>query len=59
MLVCHCHSISDKTIRKLYNEGLKSLKEIQLKCKAGTRCKCCVPLIEEIIEEESQNEEKK
>jgi bacterioferritin-associated ferredoxin len=53
MLVCHCHSIPEKTIRKLYNEGYKTLEEIQKKCKAGTRCEGCIELIEEIIEDEA------
>lgn len=48
MIVCHCKGVTDKEIRKY-----SSLKEVKLRCRAGTGCGTCIPYICEIVREEN------
>ncbi len=49
MLVCHCHGISDRAIRKAVRGGASTRREIARSCKAGGLCGGCGPAIDEIL----------
>jgi len=52
MLVCHCHGITDRTIRQQVREGAASPAQVSRRCRAGSRCGGCRPLIRELVREE-------
>lgn len=52
MIVCMCKGISDKTIRKLAQDGASSPSQIRLACAAGTCCGGCRQTIVQILESE-------
>lgn len=52
MIVCHCHAVSDRSIRQRIRDGHDSVEEIGACCGAGTGCGGCVAAIEEIVDEE-------
>lgn len=55
MLVCHCHRISDRTIRALVREGGASCADsVGDACGAGTHCGGCRPMVERIVQDESR-----
>ena len=41
MIVCVCHNVSDKKIRKAVNEGLTTMPELRAELKVGTCCGKC------------------
>jgi bacterioferritin-associated ferredoxin len=50
MLVCHCHAVSDQTIRRCVDAGAQSGNEIREACGAGASCGSCRPVIDQLIE---------
>jgi len=50
MLVCHCHAVNDRTIRRCVNAGARSENEIREACGAGSSCGSCRPAIDRLIE---------
>jgi bacterioferritin-associated ferredoxin len=52
MIVCHCHSVSDRAIRRAAREGAQSAAEVTRHCGAGGTCGGCRPRIESIVEHE-------
>jgi len=52
MLVCHCHGITDRTIRQEVREGAASSAQVSRRCRAGSRCGGCRPRIRELVREE-------
>lgn len=52
MIVCHCHAISDRAIRRAVREGAQSAAEITRHCGAGGSCGGCRPRIESLVEHE-------
>jgi bacterioferritin-associated ferredoxin len=53
MIVCHCHGVTDRTIRRAVREGACSLRQVALASRAGRMCGGCRPLVKKLIEEES------
>jgi len=49
LLVCHCHEVGDKTVRKCIREGARTVAEIGAACGAGTGCGGCRPTIQELV----------
>ena len=49
MLICHCHAVSDGTIRESIRDGARSTDEVGAMCKAGTCCGGCRPAIEGLL----------
>ena len=49
MLVCHCHEVGDKTVRKCIREGARTVAEVGAACGAGTGCGGCRPTIRELV----------
>lgn len=54
MLVCHCHCVTDKTIRDAIRRGACSASAVGDACGAGTGCGGCRELVEGIVESEAQ-----
>ena len=52
LIVCHCHAVSDRTLRRCIREGCASSRDLGECTGAGTGCGGCEPLLEEIVEEE-------
>lgn len=52
MIVCHCHAVSDRTLRCRIREGCATSRDLAECTGAGTGCGGCEALIEEIVEEE-------
>ena len=49
MIVCHCHRVSDRQIRKCAQEGARTVSEVGRACGAGAGCGGCRPEISEIL----------
>ena len=49
-IVCHCHAVSDRTLRSLAAYCGGSLQAVQAQCQAATRCGGCFEAVEEIVE---------
>ena len=49
MLVCHCHAVSERAIRKAVRNGAVTRRAIARTCRAGRSCRGCVPAIEAIL----------
>jgi bacterioferritin-associated ferredoxin len=49
-IVCHCHAVSDRTLRSLAAHCGGSLADVQRECQAATRCGGCFDAVEEIVE---------
>ena len=49
MLVCHCHQVSDRTIRACIREGAETVAQVGDRCGAGTSCGGCRPVVRELI----------
>ncbi|HEY8924559.1 MAG TPA: (2Fe-2S)-binding protein [Polyangia bacterium] len=49
MLVCHCHQVSDRTIRACIRDGAETVAQVGERCRAGTGCGGCRPTVKELI----------
>ena len=49
MLVCHCHQVSDRTIRACIRAGAETVAQVGERCRAGTSCGGCRPTVKELI----------
>jgi bacterioferritin-associated ferredoxin len=54
MLVCHCHRVTDRTIRDLVKSGCRSGAAVGNACGAGTACGGCCELVELIVHSEDR-----
>jgi bacterioferritin-associated ferredoxin len=53
MIVCHCHGVTDRTIRRVVREGACSLRQVALASRAGRMCGGCRPAVKKLIDEET------
>lgn len=51
MYVCICNGVTDKTIKKAFKDGYQTEEEITMKTGAGNCCGSCVDMVNDIIEE--------
>jgi len=51
LIVCSCHAVSDREIRRLVREGATSPRQVARACGAGSSCGGCRPSIREILAE--------
>lgn len=51
MVVCSCHGVSDKEIKRIVSEGAQTVRDVRRSCKAGSDCGICVCQVKELIEE--------
>jgi bacterioferritin-associated ferredoxin len=54
MIVCHCHRVSDRTIRAAIEAGAGTAEAVADVCGAGSCCGGCVPTVTELLEEEGK-----
>jgi bacterioferritin-associated ferredoxin len=53
MLVCHCHCVTDRTIRDVIRSGAGSAAQVGSACGAGTACGGCRSEVQSIVDSES------
>ncbi|MFZ1489327.1 MAG: (2Fe-2S)-binding protein [Ilumatobacteraceae bacterium] len=51
MILCQCHRVSERAIRRAIHGGARSVEEIGAACQAGTSCGSCRPSLEELLAE--------
>jgi len=49
MLVCHCHALTDRDIRRAVRTGAHTLDEVGAHCGAGTGCGGCREAVQDIV----------
>lgn len=49
MIVCHCHSVSCRDIRRAVREGARSRREVARACGASRVCGGCRPAVEAVM----------
>jgi bacterioferritin-associated ferredoxin len=52
MIVCHCHCVTDRSIREAVRAGASTVRAVGAACGAGTGCGGCRELVELIVEKE-------
>lgn len=48
-IICSCFDLTVKDIKDAYNNGAKTLEEIEEVTQAGTLCGACISDLEELI----------
>lgn len=51
MIVCICHNVSDKAIRKAIASGAESLHQVRSQLNLGSCCGKCLPCAKTIVRE--------
>lgn len=51
MLICHCQSVNDQTIRAAVLAGASQPDELARRCGAGGRCGGCLPALVKLLDE--------
>lgn len=51
MYICICHDIKDSQIKTAINQGIDSLESLQDTLLVGTCCGCCVPMVQDLLDE--------
>lgn len=49
MIVCHCHSVTDREIRACIQNGARTCGDVADACGASTGCGGCEPLVADIV----------
>jgi bacterioferritin-associated ferredoxin len=49
VIVCHCHGVSDRRIRREARRGATCPEELAQRCGAGSDCGGCRPLLEDLL----------
>ena len=56
MYVCICHDVKDSQIKTaLSSSGVSGMKGLQESLSVGTCCGCCVPMVQDLIDEHQAN----
>ena len=55
-IICTCFDLTVKDIKDAYNNGAKTLEEIEEVTEAGTLCGACIGDLEELIASLKENE---
>ena len=50
-MVCLCHGVNERRVRREIEHGASTIEEVALACKAGSCCYGCHPVIEELLAE--------
>jgi bacterioferritin-associated ferredoxin len=51
LIVCSCHAVTDREIRRLAREGATSPRQVARACGAGSACGGCRPTVRAILAE--------
>ena len=54
MIVCLCHSVSDRTIRREIDAGCNTLRKLREKTGAGTDCGQCACELKALLRERAE-----
>jgi len=49
VIVCHCHGVSDRRIRREARRGIACPDELAQRCGAGSDCGGCLATIEDLL----------
>lgn len=49
VIVCHCHGVSDRRIRREARRGATCPEDLAQRCGAGSDCGGCMPLLEDLL----------
>ena len=55
MYVCICHDVKDTQIKTALAAGVSCMKGLQDTLSVGTCCGCCIPMVQDLIGEHSEN----
>lgn len=55
MYVCICHDVKDTQIKTALTQGVNGLEGLQACLSVGTCCGCCVPMVQDLIDEHEAN----
>lgn len=50
MILCLCHGVSDRDIRKHVDDGAQNLPAVSRRCRAGSDCGNCVNQLKDVIQ---------
>ena len=53
MLVCHCRSVTDRSVRAAVRNGAQTLSDVTRSCGAGGQCGGCQAALRKLIRSES------
>ena len=56
MLVCHCHGITDRQIRRLVKDGASSTRDVVRTTGAGLRCGGCRSNVKQVVDDAVERE---
>ncbi len=59
MIVCSCHAVSDREIRRLAREGARNARAVAEACGAGTCCGGCRMTVVAILDEVDSAQERR
>lgn len=51
MYVCICHDVKDSQIKTAMLQGVDSMEALQDELLVGTCCGCCVPMVQDLLDE--------
>ncbi len=51
MVICSCHGVTDRRVRREIDHGATSIGEIAERCLAGSCCLSCHPTLDELLAE--------
>jgi bacterioferritin-associated ferredoxin len=51
MVVCLCHGVSERRVRREIEHGATTIDELAARCGAGACCYGCHPTLEALLEE--------
>jgi len=54
LIVCHCHRVCDRTIRRAVRNGAVSPEEVARACGAGAGCGGCSGAVEDVVRQECE-----
>lgn len=55
MYVCICHDVKDTQIKTALTQGVDSMDALQDALSVGTCCGCCVPMVQDLLDEHHAN----
>jgi bacterioferritin-associated ferredoxin len=51
MMVCLCHGVSERRVRREIEHGATTVDELAARCGAGACCYGCHPVLDELLSE--------
>ena len=54
MVVCSCHGVNERRVRREIDHGATTIAELAERCKAGSCCLSCHPALDELLAERCQ-----